>query len=329
LRPTTRFATRCRAWAARSRDCAFAAAIALAISGWSLLTWSAKGQSSPGSDSASVKVTALSAVNSPADEDHPRPAPSNLALYFVRTQQGDRPHIMVARRRAASQPFSAAAPIEELNEGAGCTDLFPMPADPDGSEYIFAVRRAGANNLDIYFTRRLRPTEPFQVSAWGAVHNVCTPEDEADPWVRPDNREIYFSRRTPEGWRIGRAWGVAPRSFENVELLSFPAGFRHPFLSRDGLTMFLQGPDFVAEGEDDSSAAKSAIYVSRRSSRTAAWGQPKPLTLLRHPQSKRGEASPSLSPDGRYLYFASDRPGGKGGLDLYYVSVSDLKAAGF
>jgi hypothetical protein len=317
------FGTRLAAWVR-----ALAAATVIGIACPGLLPCTVSGQNGQEADNGSVKVTPLAALNTSADETCPRPAPSGLALYFVRIE-GNRPQIMVARRRTASQPFSVVAPIEELNEEAGCSDLFPMPPEPDGSEYIFAVRRAGANNLDIYFTRRLRPTEQFQVRAWGAVHNVCTPEDEADPWVRPDSREIYFSRRTPEGWRIGRAWGVAPRSFENVELLDFPAGFRHPYLSRDGLTMFLQGPDFVGEGEEASSVAKSAIYVSRRTSRTAAWGQPKPLTLLRHPQSKQGEASPSLSPDGRYIYFASDRPGGKGGLDLYYVSVSDLKAAGF
>jgi len=32
---------------------------------------------------------------------------------------------------------------------------------------------------------------------------------------------------------------------------------------------------------------------------------------------------PALSPDGKYLYFASDMPGGKGGVDLYYSVIKD------
>ena len=38
-----------------------------------------------------------------------------------------------------------------------------------------------------------------------------------------------------------------------------------------------------------------------------------------------GDRSPCLSRDGLTLYFASDRDGGKGGLDLYSVAVADLK----
>ena len=30
---------------------------------------------------------------------------------------------------------------------------------------------------------------------------------------------------------------------------------------------------------------------------------------------------PSISPDGKRLYFASDRPNGYGGMDLYYVTI--------
>ena len=37
---------------------------------------------------------------------------------------------------------------------------------------------------------------------------------------------------------------------------------------------------------------------------------------------------PSVSPDGKRLYFASDRPGGFGGMDLYYVSLEKGVVAG-
>ncbi|NJK97654.1 MAG: hypothetical protein HC905_24575 [Bacteroidales bacterium] len=37
--------------------------------------------------------------------------------------------------------------------------------------------------------------------------------------------------------------------------------------------------------------------------------------------SKYKETQPSLSPDGRTLYFSSNRPGGKGGLDLWQATM--------
>ena len=37
---------------------------------------------------------------------------------------------------------------------------------------------------------------------------------------------------------------------------------------------------------------------------------------------------PTISPDGKVLYFSSDRPGGYGGMDLYSVNIEDDKIAG-
>jgi Tol biopolymer transport system component len=34
--------------------------------------------------------------------------------------------------------------------------------------------------------------------------------------------------------------------------------------------------------------------------------------------------TPCLSPDGSKLYFSSDRPGGKGGLDLWMIPTAQL-----
>lgn len=305
-----------------------AALLTLAVMGMSL--WLADSEGGNYAQPATeIRITNIERLNSADDEDCPALAPSNLALFFVRKREGKPAEIMVSVRRTVSQPFAEARPVEELNGPSDRSNPFPMPREADGSEYIFFSMKGEANNLDVYFTRRLRPTEPYQWIAKAPVHQVCTEEDEADAWVSPDSREMYFSRRTKEGWRIGHARGTAPRSFEQVQLLDFPVGFRHPWLSRDGLTMYLQGPLDGERNEDEGRYSRWGLYVARRPSRSAAWGMPKPISVLNHPEGKVGTCSPALSGDGRFLYFASDRPGGKGGLDLYYVLVNDLKQAGY
>ena len=60
------------------------------------------------------------------------------------------------------------------------------------------------------------------------------------------------------------------------------------------------------------------IVVSSRSD--AAWGKPKDLELTKDTLSSF--AHPAISPDGRWLYFVSDMPGGQGGLDIWRVRIT-------
>jgi hypothetical protein len=88
-------------------------------------------------------------------------------------------------------------------------------------------------------------------------------------------------------------------------------------VSANGLTMYLQGPL-----EKD----RRGLFRSTRTKVGAAWGKPEPLTALNHPDGPRGDMSPCLTAAGTRLYFASDRPGGKGGLDLWTIPTAQLKA---
>ncbi len=52
----------------------------------------------------------------------------------------------------------------------------------------------------------------------------------------------------------------------------------------------------------------------------AAWGKATPITLTGDTLSSF--AHPAISPDGQWLYFTSDMPGGKGGLDIWRVRIT-------
>lgn len=68
------------------------------------------------------------------------------------------------------------------------------------------------------------------------------------------------------------------------------------------------------------------LYVSRRSSRREPWSEPE--NLGPELNSTARDIHPALSADGRTLYFASARPGGAGGFDLYAATRSRLRPNG-
>ena len=61
-----------------------------------------------------------------------------------------------------------------------------------------------------------------------------------------------------------------------------------------------------------------AIRVATRAVFGAPWTQP--INLGPPVNTEYNEVQPSLSADGRILLFASDRPGGSGGADLYVTT---------
>lgn len=64
------------------------------------------------------------------------------------------------------------------------------------------------------------------------------------------------------------------------------------------------------------------LYVSKRDSKDAPWGQPVPLTML---NTTKWESCPALSLDEHLLYFSSDRPGGYGQWDLWVSRRHDRR----
>lgn len=83
-------------------------------------------------------------------------------------------------------------------------------------------------------------------------------------------------------------------------------------LSPDGKTMY-----FTRCSSDPDYPRFAEIWKSQRSD--ASWGKPTKCDIARDTLSSY--AHPAVSPDGEWLYFVSDFPGGEGGLDIWRTRI--------
>ena len=83
--------------------------------------------------------------------------------------------------------------------------------------------------------------------------------------------------------------------------------------SPDGSTMY------VARAVRQNWPTTVEIYTSSRSE--AKWGAPQKFEITADTLSNYSD--PAVSPDGKWLYFASDMPGGQGGTDIWRINLKD------
>ncbi len=270
-------------------------------------------------DAPRLKPTNLDSINTEADEDDPFPASDNRWLYYSANGKG-KFDIMVARRATAGSRWGKGQPLEgyvptEADDRSVCVT-------PEGSfpQFLYYATKKDktSKNFDIYVAVKQNPGADKVFAAPTPVNAVCTEADEMHPWLAAGGKELYFSRKTKEGWRVfmaRRASAAGPQGFDEPVLLEdLPPDFHHATLTPDGKTMYLQGP--LEKG-------RWGLFTATRAGK--GWNKPEPLEALNDAEAPTGDRSPALSRDGSRLYFASDRAGGKGGLDLWIIDTASLK----
>ena len=206
--------------------------------------------------------------------------------------------------------------------------LAPQLAERGGVLYL--ARRGPDNQLDLYSSRMVdgtwQPAEPIETLNTGA--------DEVGLVLAPGGDRLYFYSNRPGGHggydlyvsqRQGGGWATPRNLGPSVNTASDEFD---PAISRDGLELFFASDRATVEPSDVPRWATTLrarpelvdfdLYRSTRTDAAEPWQPALPLSAL----NRRGshEGAPFISPDGAFLYFATNRPTGDGepaNLDLY------------
>lgn len=148
---------------------------------------------------------------------------------------------------------------------------------------------------------------PVEVDEMMLDSVINTPASEIYPVVSADGQYMIFIRRLQFYDAIfctvkqGDTWS---RPVNLNPMVQSDGDFYPVCISGDGLELYLERRN--QDGSD--------LYVSFRNEES--WSKAKPLG--RHINTRAMETSACLSADKNTLWFTSSRPGGEGGLDIYY-----------
>ena len=224
--------------------------------------------------------------------------------------------------KAAPQGWSTGRVVQELssqgNEGAPSVSadgnyMFITMSQEMGGGYMGGNAK-GFGSCDIFYTQKIngRWTKPVNLGP-----SINSAQWESQPSFSSDGKTLYFVRGNP--LRNGTVknidifysvveadgkFGTAQRLPENINSKDEEESvFIHP----DNQTLYFSSRGHVGMGGAD-------IFMSRLKA-DGNWGDP--VNLGFPVNSADDENSLLVSPSGRMAYFASDREGGVGGLDLY------------
>jgi outer membrane protein OmpA-like peptidoglycan-associated protein/tetratricopeptide (TPR) repeat protein len=213
------------------------------------------------------------------------------------------------------------------NEGAptisgdGKTIIFVACTDQSGVNY--GANRTGKGSCDLFITKKINGRWTSPVNLPGSVN---TANWETQPSLSADGQTLYFIRavRSREGransdiyvsyletdgnWSEGQRLPNVINTNANEESVQI-----HP----DGNTLYFASRGHIGLGGSD-------LFVSRKDVK-GNWSRP---VNLGYPINTRfDENSLLVSAQGDIAYFASDRKGGYGGLDIYMFELpNELQA---
>jgi hypothetical protein len=226
-------------------------------------------------------------------------------LYYSEQVRGGDPNPTgVWRAVRTSDGWATATPL--MLGGIAMPDASSPAISADGQELWLGMNTT--NSTDIFHSLRQGDTQwssPVLVAELNSPlddvprppgqHGLVMPISSKRHGGSPAFYQIYFSARPA----LDAPWGTPSQVLLGaIDSPQFQSA--DGFLTDDGSEIYFSS---TRDGED------SDLYVARRATTDASFGDPEPLVDLNDPGERSEERMPWLSPDGKSLYFASDRSG--------------------
>ena len=179
---------------------------------------------------------------------------------------------------------------------------------------------------DAYYARKLLKDCAFSIEALkhpvpfkpiNMGPEINTADDEYLPVSTADESTLIFTRKINnnedfyKSVKVNGKWQTATYLSDNINTPNYNEGAQS--ISQDGKYLFFTGcnrPDGLGRCD---------IYIAQK--KGDDWG--KPYDLQPPVNTPGWESQPSISADGRTLYFVSNRKGGYGGYDIWKSTVTD------
>ncbi|MSR20075.1 MAG: hypothetical protein EXR91_03735 [Gemmatimonadetes bacterium] len=258
-------------------------------------------------------------INAAARDAEPTFTTDGNTMYFNCYERGRAGGDICVTRRVSGEWTTPE--IVDAVSTAEYDEVEPL-LSPDGLQlYIMSARPDGVGSADFWVSDLVDGewTEPKNL---GAPFN--SPDmDHCIYFTGPMWEFAYWTSTRPGGYggndiwmseRVGGVWQPAVNLGPNVNTA---ASEHHSLPSPDGRSLYVTAIRADGFGGED-------IFVTTRAA-SGAWG---PLVNLGPSvNSARNDRCPAFSPDHSVFYFDSEREGGFGNKDLWFVPYAEVVAA--
>lgn len=262
-----------------------------------------------------------SVINSPTKDNSPSISADGLELYFGSQRSGGYGwwDLWVSTRPDINAEWESPTNLgPEINdwrfEGAPCLSY-------DGLSLYYNATRDWS--FDIYLTMRATRGDD-----WGAPVKI-RPFDSGYgtvPAISSDGLQLFFAdydELLPGGFGSADLWTLVRPTLSDPwgspvnlgQLVNSPSVEYDPGISADGLVLLF-------ESDRPGGLGGSDIWMTIRKTTDDNWDAP--VNLGSTINTVYGDGGPSISADGRTLYFHSSRPGGHGETDLWQAPIEPV-----